>query len=409
MRTKKATDTEVLAMGGAPIESNQPITLSPSRTAWVESIATLLRYKYLIGSVTFAVTAITAWYAFTQMPNYYTAHAVVLPARHEGGALDNITSGIAGGLKDLGLSKLGGGEESYSPVSLIKSRDMMQKIVREYDFQKEYHEKTMQDAVDDFSKNADGELSEEGNFIVSFTDTNPTRAAMITNVLVDGLNNVNSQLAKDEAEHNITYIQQRYQQNLTDLDSAEKAFLAFQEKYGVFSLPEQARAEMSAIGELEEQKMDAEVQMHSAEQLYGSNSSQVAVYKGTIEQLASKLAGMKVGMDASASSFVPTGVLPDVALKYLSLTREFEIQSKLKAFLLPAFEEAKLDQQKNIYGFVTLDSATVPVHKSGPKRSILLLAAMAGSIAVMCMLILLLTGFGRLRLHFISDRRNLGI
>ena len=385
--------------------------MTPGRKAWVESVAILLQYKYLIISVTVIVTAITGWYAFTHMPNYYKGRAVVLPARNVGGTLDNAVSGIASSLKDLGISKLGGnaGEESYTPLSLIHSREMIGKIVRQYNFQAEYQDKTIEDAIDDFSTNTDGELTEEGNFIISFQDTSPRRAAEVANALVSGINDLNSRLARDEAAHNITYVEQRYQQNLADLDTAEKAFLAFQEKYGIFSMPDQAKAEMSAVADLEGQKMNAEVQLHNAEQTYGSNSGEVALYKGTIEQLESKLAGMKVGMDANASSFVPTGVLPDVALKYLSLTREFEIQSKLKAYLLPAYEQSKLEQQKNLYSFVTLDSAAIPMHKAGPHRSTILLEALLGSAVITSMLVLLLTGFSQLRRNFIRDRKELQI
>jgi uncharacterized protein involved in exopolysaccharide biosynthesis len=406
---QKPISTEPSAERQVPANADRAEPLSASRKAWIESVSILLRHKYLILVVSIIVTAITGWYAFTQMPNYFKAHAVTLPARHTGGALDNATSGIASSLKDLGISKLGGGDESYSPLSLLRSRELMEKMVQQFNFEAIYKDSTMADAIDDFSANLDGELSEEGNFIISFEDTSPRRAAEVTNAVVAEINNVNSRLAKDEAEHNITYVAQRYQQNLADLDTAEHKFLAFQQKYGIFSLTDQAHAEMTALAGMEEQKMAAEVQMHSAEQMYGANSSDVAVYKGTIDEIESKLAQMKVGMDEKASSFVPTNVLPDVAMQYLSLTREFEIQSKIKAFLLPAYEQAKLDQNKNLYGFVTLDSATVPVHKSKPHRSTILLAALLGSAIITSLFVLVLTRVRVFRLNFVRDRHELGI
>lgn len=397
-----------LAAGGISANAVAAQPLSPARKAWVENVSILLRHKYLIISVTVVVTAIVGWYSFAKMPNYYKARAVVLPARHAGGELDNASSGIASSLKDLGLSKIGGGgEEGYSPLSLLRSRELMGNLVQQFHFQTLYDDPTVSDAIDDFLGHIDGELSEEGNFIITFQDTNPRRAAEVTNAAIIQLNDINSRLAKDEADHNISFVQARYQQNLADLDTAEQKFLSFQQKYGVFSMTDQARAEMTALADMEEQKMEAEVQLHNSEQLYGSNSGQAAVYKGTIDELSSKLADMKVGMDASASSFVPTNVLPDVALQYLSLTREFEIQSKLKAFLLPEYEQAKLDESKNLFGFVTLDSASVPVHKAGPHRSIILLEAFIGSFLVTSVLLLLLSGMQRLKMNFIHDRERI--
>src|SRR5438876_5691323 len=98
------------------------------------------------------------------MPNYYKATAVVLPARKQGGALDNITSGLSNSLKDIGLAKLSGGEESYTPLSLLASRELQGKLVQQFGFQKYYNARTLDEAIDIFSANLDCEISLEGNF-----------------------------------------------------------------------------------------------------------------------------------------------------------------------------------------------------------------------------------------------------
>ncbi|MFI5200844.1 MAG: GumC family protein [Candidatus Kapaibacterium sp.] len=383
-----------------------PIT--PARKAWVENIAILLRHKTLIITVTAIVTVATGIYAFMFMPNYYKASAVILPARHEGGGLDNITSGITSSLKDIGLSKLGGGsEESYTALSLMKSRELMGTVVKQFHFISIYKDKNLPDAIDDFSKNLDGELTEDGNFIVSFEDTSAVRAAQVTNAVVAQINDVNARLSQDEAKHNISASQARYEQNVADLDSAEAALGAFQQKYGVFALPQQAQAELAAMAQLEAQKYTAEIQLQNAEQLYGSNSSEVSVYKTTVDQLASKLGEMQAGQDMKASAFVPTNVMPEVALQYLRLMREVEIQSKLKAYILPEYEQAKLDEEKNLYGFVTLDTASVPVRKAGPHRSIILLAAMMGTGVIMAVCVIILTNIRRMRMNFVRDQQRI--
>lgn len=391
---------------GNPSTALPPIT--PARKAWVENISILFRHKALILWVTAIVTIATGAYAFLFMPDYYKARAVILPARHEGGGLDNIASGISSSLKDIGLSKLGGGsEESYTPLSLMQSRELMAKMVKQFNYVSIYKAKNLPDAVDEFSKNLDGELTEEGNFIVSFTDTSAIRAAQVTNAVVTEINNVNTRLAQDEAKHNISASQARYEQNVADLDSAEAALGAFQQQYGVFALPQQAQAELTAMAQLEAEKYSAQIQLQNAEQLYGSNSSEVSVYKTAVDQLASKLGEMQAGQDMKASAFVPTNVMPDVALKYLRLMREVEIQSKLKAYILPEYEQAKLDEETNLYGFVTLDTASVPVRKAGPHRAIILLAAMMGTAVIMGIAVIMLTGFQKMRQNFSRDQQRI--
>lgn len=397
--------TATTAAGGeAPPQL--PPTLTPARKAWVENITILLLHKRLILSVTAIVTVLVGVYAFTRMPNVYKAQAIMLPARHAGGGgLDAVTSGISSTLKDIGLAKLKGGEESYSPLSLMRSRELQEGIVRQFHFQTAYDAPTIEDAVKEFSTHLDGELSEEGNFIVSFEDTSRVRAAAVANATVDAINDVNSRLAKQEATHNLTYAEQRYRQNVADLDTAEKYLGEFQRKYGIFSVTDQAKAEMSAISELEQQKYMAEISLQNATQQYGSNSSEASVFRNTANQLAAKLAEMQTGMDVKASSFVPTNVLPEVALQYLRLMREVEIQSKLKAFLLPSYEQAKLDENRELLGFVTLDRAVPPVKKSGPHRSTLLLSAFFGSLFAISMGIIVSVNLSHVRARFMRDRQ----
>jgi uncharacterized protein involved in exopolysaccharide biosynthesis len=395
---------------GLPLISEDVHRLTPARKAWVENLTIVIAHKWLIFIVTLLVTIATGIYAFLAMPDYYKAKAVILPARKAGGALDNITSGLASSLKDLGVSKLhGSGDESYSPLSLMRSREVMEKLVKQFHFQTIYNDPTMEATLEDFSGNLDGELGEEGNFIISFEDTSRQRAADVANAVVAEVNEVNSRLAKDEAEHNFGASKARFEQNLADLDSAERELGVFQRKYGVYALPEQARAELASLAAIEQQKYIAEIQLQTAEQMYGSNSSEVSVSKNTIEQLASKLAEMQTGLDVKAGSFVPSNVMPDVALQYLRLMREVEIQSKLKAFLLPAYEQAKLDEEKSLYGFVTLDHAVPPVKKSRPHRSTLLLGTLLGSIVISSIAVILLSNMKRLRVRFKRDQKLLAL
>jgi capsule polysaccharide export protein KpsE/RkpR len=285
---------------------------------------------------------------------------------------------------------------------------MQEELIKKFNFQKEYNAPTMEDALKEFSTHLDGDLSDEGNFVVSFTDTSRTRAAEVANAAVDGINEVDSRLAKEEATHNLTYIDQRYAKNLADLDSSEMHLGAFQRKYGIFSVTDQAKAEMGALAELESQKSTAEIALQNAIQQFGSNSAEANVYRTTINGIASKLAEMQTGMDMKASSFVPTNVMPDIALQYLRLMRDVEIQSKLKAFLLPSYEQAKLDQSRVLMGYVTLDRAVPPMKKSGPHRSTLLLSALVGAFVTTSLLTIVLSNVKRLQTNFRTDRARLG-
>ena len=55
--------------------------------------------------------------------------------------------------------------------------------------------------------------------------------------------------------------------------------------------------------------------------------------------------------------------------------RDFEIQNKVLEFLYPLYEQAKIEEQKNIPAVLVLDPAVPPEKKSSPKRTIIVLSA----------------------------------
>lgn len=408
VKTRTSALQEVaVGIEGAPI-----VPVTAARRVWVESFVLLFRYKILILSVTAVVIAGTAVYLFGYAQNWFKATTVILPARRSSnGALDNLTSSISSTIKDLGLSKLSGGGDAsnYSPLSLISSREVQESLVQKYDLVKVYQAKDIHEAQQEFAKHVLGEIDEQGYFTISFEDTDPKRAALIANDVVAALNKKNSDLAVEEAKFNKQYIEERYAKLLVDLDSAEHALAAFQRKYGVFSLPDQAKAELAALGGLEQQRYAMEIQLHNAEQVYGNQSPEATMLRSTLNELNDKLAQSKTGFDSKVSYLLPTNVLPDVAMDYLRLMREVEIQSKLKAFLLPGYEQAKIDENRETLAFIVLDHAIPPQTKARPKRTMMLLVAALSSIFLCSMLILLMARFNLIRASFRHDRHTLGI
>jgi tyrosine-protein kinase Etk/Wzc len=389
----------------------QPI--NPARRAWIESISLLLRNKWLIILTTIVVTVGTAVYLFGFAKMWYKAEANVMPARRPGGGLlEGLSSGISSTIKDLGITPIAGKNkgEGYSPIALVASREVQEKLVKEFGFMKIYEVSSMEDAIKEFGSHAAADIQEEGNISVSFEDTDPIRAANVANRLVEELNAVNSKLAIEEAKFNRTYIEERYNKLLSDLDSSEQALGAFQKKYGVYELKTQAQAQLTALGMLEQQEYATEMQLSNAEQLYGSEAAETNVLRSNLEELRTKLNDLKTGMDKNASSyFVPMDVMPDVALDYLRLTREVEIQSKLKAFMLPSYEQAKLDETRLSLSYIVLDKALPPTKKSRPKRSIVLLSALLGSFAVTSLAVVGLSYMQQSQERFRRDKAALGL
>jgi uncharacterized protein involved in exopolysaccharide biosynthesis len=159
---------------------------------------------------------------------------------------------------------------------------------------------------------------------------------------------------------------------------------------------------------MEQQKSMAEIELKNVLEMYGSNAAEASSLRNSISGIEQKLDQMRTGQDARASSFVPTNILPEAALQFLRLTREVEIQSKLKAFFLPLYEQARLDENRNLLSFVVMDHAVPQEKKSRPKRALILLAACASGFVVSAISVSLLSSFKSGWSRLTVDRFALG-
>jgi uncharacterized protein involved in exopolysaccharide biosynthesis len=72
--------------------------------------------------------------------------------------------------------------------------------------------------------------------------------------------------------------------------------------------------------------------------------------------------------------------MPQTAVDSYRLFRDVAIHQRKVEFLVPLYEQAKIDEQKDIPVVLVLDRAVPPEKKSKPKRLIIILVASAASL-----------------------------
>jgi len=157
---------------------------------------------------------------------------------------------------------------------------------------------------------------------------------------------------------------------------------AFQQKYGIYALPEQTESAIKAAAELKSQAVAREIELGIAKRSLGTDNPQTQALQLQLAEVNKKLREMKYGTadwykDQSLSLFVPFKDVPGLATEYIRLYREFEIQNKLMEFLLPLYEQAKIDEEKDTPVVLVLDQAVPPERKAKPRRSLIVLIFMA--------------------------------
>jgi hypothetical protein len=120
-----------------------------------------------------------------------------------------------------GLAALTGTSDVDRYMAILKSGTMMNDVIstfnlrEEYELEDAYYEKV----VKAFINNLEMDVEDEGNLVVSVYDQDPQKAADIANYMIAKLNEMNTVLGVTNAKANREFIEQRYIENITYIDS----------------------------------------------------------------------------------------------------------------------------------------------------------------------------------------------
>ncbi len=353
------------------------------RSHFFDYLYILVRRRKFIVTTILATALITAAITLL-MPNWYAATASVLPPKRPGGLLSILESGVGSVLKNIpGLGgRLGGSSEVYSYMAILQSRTAMERVVHKFDLLKVYKidDNKMEKAIRTLTANCEFDFANEGNITITVYDKEPQRASDMANYFIELLNEISVDLGTREAKNNREFVEKRYQQNLRDLKMAEDSLKAFQQKTGIYALPEQTASAIKAATEMKTEALAKEVEYGLAKRTLGADNPRTQSLQMQMAEINKQLLEMKYGAsdaDQSLSLFVPFKNIPELGTMYVRLFREFQIQSKLMEYLLPLYEQAKIDEQKDTPVVLVLDKAVPPERKARPKRSLIVLIFMA--------------------------------
>jgi tyrosine-protein kinase Etk/Wzc len=271
----------------------------------------------------------------------------------------------------------------------------MEKVVEKFDLIKVYDIKdsSMEKAIKKLRGNTDFEIDENGVLVINVYDEDRKRAADMANYFVEVLNELNIKLNTEEARNRRLIIERRYLQNLADLKQAEDTLKKFQQRYGIYYLPEQTKAAVTAAAELEAQIIAEEVKLGILRRQLGEDAPEVKLAKIQIEEMRKRLNQMKEGSDKiknEMSLFVPFKDVPELGLQYLRLYRDYEIQNKLLEFILPLYEQAKIEEQRDVPVVQVLDRAVPPEKKARPFRTLIVVSVFASAFLISVLLVLII-------------------
>lgn len=319
------------------------------------------------------------------MPNRYTATTSFISPKKKGGLFGDI-AGFSSTIKDLSKT-LGGrlgtvSDEAYNYLVILQSRTASEKVIKEFNLREVYEideDKPYEDVIKELESNVDFNIEDEGNIVISVTDEVPKRAAEMANYYVQIVNEMSVEFGVTESRNNRKFIEKRFFQAQRDISSIEDSLQNFSKKYNVLAMEEQIKAAIEVAAKVKAELEIAKLEYTILVRNYGEDNPIVHDAKLKVTELNKQLANLKFGEDKNLKSslnlFVPFEKVPETGVMYVRLMRDYEIQNKLLEFIYPIYEQAKIEEQKDMPVVLVVDEAKPPQKKSSPKRTLIVIGA----------------------------------
>jgi tyrosine-protein kinase Etk/Wzc len=336
------------------------------------------KHKFLLSVSVVLIIAVIFSLLLTKK---YKATALFLPP--------STSSGLSSLIENFSFDILGGEDITGEMcLSVLNSRGLRTEIIKKYDLMKLYNKKYIEHALKVLDKNVliESEMqvgigsSSVTSISISVIDESPERAANMANDFIKMLEMKIIDLNTIKAKNNRLFLQKRVDQNASDLTNAENTLKDYQEKRGAIEITAQAQAAIETAAKLKAELIKAKTIRDALMMNLGKDNAQVQKAQNEIDAITKEYELLHDGFNDLADGkdvMMPINELPKVGLHYFRLLREVKIQNKLNEMLVPLYEQAKIQEEKNIPILRVVDYAVPPTYKFKPKRVVIVIGFVA--------------------------------
>lgn len=364
------------------------------KPSFIDYLYVLVKWRKMI-IINFLVVSVIAVIISLIIPKWYKSTITIMPPAEQTtslGGLSTIMNKLPVG--NLGMGNiLGFSEQTSRFIAMLESRTIMESVIYKFNLIERYKQKDIEETIEELKNHVTVEVEEEGTISVGVEAGTPyvssknsdddarLCARNMANFFIEELDRINKKLKTSQAHNKRLFIEKRYKQNLKDLKASEDSLKIFQQKYGVIALPEQTEATIAAVSELKAQIITKEVELDALKEYLGGSHSETKQVKSTLDALNKKYTELKKGNSGNDLNqtikkqelFITLQNLPELGMRYLRLYREVKIQQNIQEFLLPVYEEAKIEEARDTPTVQVLDKAAIPIKKYRPQRALMVL------------------------------------
>ena len=302
-------------------------------------------------------TTLIALVAALVLPSWYRASASLLPPSEEESGV-----GLSSLLKDIGVPGVKVPTQSEPAdvfVAILKSRRVNEEIVRQFDLRRVYRRKLMVDALKELSAHTKFAVDPSGIITLQVEDRSPRRAADVANAYVAVLDRFNRDVRMTKGRRTREFVGQRLTDTAKQLHEAEERFAAYQATHKTPPLSPDAASALSSIAGMYAQREALQVRLGIIKGYTQGESDETRQILAELAQLDRRLQEV-----------------PETGIASLRLLRELKTLEQLRALLIAQYEQARIQEVRDISTLEPLDIAAPPEKRSRPKRTLLVLTGL---------------------------------
>ena len=353
---------------------------------FINSLFIILKYRWLIIRNVFLLTFISLIISLLLTKSYLST-ATVLPLNPEGGGITSLLTGISMNVFEQNVII----PETFRII--LRSNSLKDSLITKFDLFKVYNKKYIEHVYKKIDQNVLIEIDKELTFgyspivgiKVSVIDESPVRSCEMANFYIDYLKQKIDELNLKYVNKKYNFVSRRHQECENDLFQAELEMKLFQDKYGIMELSEYLKLSIQNIAMLEVEKEELEIELLVLAASGGANTAVYQKINTNIRVIERKIQELTEGnnlSDIKTKMFYPQKILPELALEYLRLYRDVEIQSKIFEMIKIQSEQVKLQMSEDLPSVLVLDHAKPPTYKFKPKRIYIVLSGFIFSLFI---------------------------
>lgn len=300
------------------------------------------------------------------IPPQYDSSTLIIPSQQDQiGGIGSLLKNFSG--LPLGLNNLAQGPDIERYKTIIYSRTNLDSVIKEFDLLKDYSLTSIEKAEKRLKESINVDETRDDALLIKVRASSPIKAAKMANFIVDQLNGAMINLNVRKAKENKLFLGDRYEEIKTNLKNAEDSLKHFQMKNKLFELENQSKATIEEYSKLESELATKQVALTVLKQVLGENSPEVKNQEIAVKEFKNKVEKIQSGKDNNPI-LIPLNSLPEKGVKYLRYYRDVKIYTSMLEYIIPLYEQAKFDEQKEIPIIQVVDKAVPPEKKSYPSR-----------------------------------------